>query len=147
MPFKEPEARRANGRARYARQRPAMLAAAAERRADPEYRERARLYASAWRDANPDRRKGLDLRRHGLSLGQYRAMDDAQDGVCAICARPESRRHQSGRIVQLSVDHDHATGRVRGLLCRECNIALGWFGDDPFRVLAAFDYLKRSLLP
>lgn len=62
-------------------------------------------------------------RTYGLAPGEYEAMLERQGGVCAICGkRPVT--------IRLAVDHDHVTGRVRGLLCKRCNRALGlWEGD------------------
>ena len=58
--------------------------------------------------------------KHRLRLWQFQAMNIAQNGLCRICGgfRPNGMR--------LSVDHDHETGRVRGLLCHQCNAHLGW---------------------
>ncbi len=64
----------------------------------------------------------------------------AQGGVCAICHQPE-RVEWRGKIRALNVDHDHSTGRVRGLLCNVCNHVLGAFGDDPERFRTAISYL------
>lgn len=77
------------------------------------------------------------LRKFGVSREQYVEMHDAQQGVCAICGRP----CPTGR--SLAVDHDHSTGRVRGLLCMPCNTAIGQMGDDPERLVAAASYLQR----
>jgi recombination endonuclease VII len=56
--------------------------------------------------------------RYGLSKEDYERMLDEQGGVCAICgSAPDKQR--------LSVDHNHGTGKVRGLLCHKCNLALG----------------------
>ena len=74
------------------------------------------------------------LRRYGLSLADYDAMLARQGGVCGICKR------QSG--IRLCVDHCHATGRVRGLLCRTCNSGLGFYQDDPRLTRAATAYLE-----
>lgn len=52
-----------------------------------------------------------------------------QGYVCAICHQPERAKHpeDADEVTRLAVDHDHATGEVRGLLCRGCNTALAWF--------------------
>ena len=69
-----------------------------------------------------------------LREGEYKEMLESQGGVCAICgAMPKGR---------LAVDHDHATGQVRGLLCSPCNVALGFLRDDPIRLKAAIAYLE-----
>jgi len=59
-----------------------------------------------------------------LTLEQYEEMLVSQNGVCAICGCPETVM-QKGKLLPLSVDHDHATGKVRALLCASCNIGLG----------------------
>lgn len=64
----------------------------------------------------------------------------SQGGVCAICRQPEGREGRS-----LSVDHDHDSGVVRGLLCDSCNVGLGRFRDDPELVRSALEYLSSSL--
>lgn len=80
--------------------------------------------------------------KFGIDAGQYDAMVRAQRGVCAICGQPETVLSRRGEVQALSVDHDHATGALRGLLCRHCNIALGMMGDDPERLRAAASYLN-----
>ena len=74
-------------------------------------------------------------RTYGLSREEHRRLLDAQNGVCAVCKLPSRRA--------LCVDHCHATRQVRGLLCDKCNTALGLFGDDVRRMLAAVVYLNR----
>lgn len=71
---------------------------------------------------------------YGLTLDQYDRMLDNQNGVCAICGQPEIMR-------RLAVDHDHETGKVRGLLCTQCNFKLGILEDEDF-VSRATEYLK-----
>lgn len=61
-----------------------------------------------------------------------------QDGLCAICKAPETPEPKGN----LHVDHDHTSGRVRGLLCFPCNAGLGSFKDDIERLEAAIEYLK-----
>jgi len=82
------------------------------------------------------------LRTYGLSRERYEAMHAEQEGRCAIC-RGECNRSNSER---LCVDHDHATGQVRGLLCFKCNVGLGRFNDDPALLLGAINYLRSAEL-
>lgn len=89
------------------------------------------------------RRQRFD--NYGITQDEYEAMLDAQGGVCAICAEPERAKHQNGLPRSLAVDHDHVTGAVRGLLCTNCNQALGKFKDDPARIQKAIDYLRREV--
>ena len=59
---------------------------------------------------------------YGLTTEQYEKMLEEQNGVCAICKLPETWTHKkTGKVSLLSVDHDHETGKIRGLLCRDCN--------------------------
>jgi hypothetical protein len=76
------------------------------------------------------------LRRFGLDEQAYDRMLREQGGVCAICAEPPG-----GRWNRLAVDHDHATGRVRGLLCTTCNTMLGRLER---RYVATMEYLGRE---
>ncbi len=69
-----------------------------------------------------DRAKG----KNGLSIEGYEVMLTSQGGVCFLCKRPECAKAKSGHIRRMAVDHDHKTGRIRGLLCYRCNILLGW---------------------
>jgi len=87
--------------------------------------------------------EGLRLKKYGISITDYERMFTQQNGVCAICRRPERNENRYG-LLSLSVDHDHKTGKVRGLLCQDCNRGLGQFKDDPVLVRSAADYLERS---
>jgi len=88
-------------------------------------------------------RKSLLKLKHGLTPEEYDALVRHQGNLCAICWRPEHRKSgaRSTQVKCLAVDHDHLTGARRGLLCHDCNIALGLFYDDPLRLKAAIDYL------
>lgn len=79
------------------------------------------------------------LRRHGLTHQQYDAMLTMQGGVCAICR--SAWKGWNGKQGP-HIDHCHDTGRVRGLLCGDCNTALGRFSDDPVLLRRAADYLE-----
>lgn len=76
----------------------------------------------------------LQLKRYGLTVESFDALLASQGGVCAICAGPATGRGWH-------VDHCHDTGRVRGVLCHQCNVGLGHFHDDPVRLRAAVKYL------
>ena len=84
------------------------------------------------------------MRRYGLSEHAYWDLFEAQGGVCAICHQPETCVIR-GTTALLSVDHDHRTGAVRGLLCQHCNHGLGRFFDKPELLEEAIAYLRRQL--
>lgn len=77
--------------------------------------------------------------KYGITRDDYREAWYRQDGKCAICRRPE----RTARNHLLSTDHDHVTGKFRGLLCSHCNRGTGLFGDDPARLRAAAEYIER----
>lgn len=106
--------------------------------------ERARAYQREYREANAARKRELRLAHlYAITVELYNEMLEQQGGVCAIC-RGEETRTVKGTICSLAVDHDHETGRVRGLLCQACNAALGGFRDDPALLERAADYLKEG---
>lgn len=81
------------------------------------------------------RRQNL-RRQHGLTLEQYETMLGQQSGGCAICG--------VGNPPTLAVDHNHKTGKIRGLLCAKCNTGLGGFRDDTSLLCRAIAYLKEQ---
>lgn len=85
-----------------------------------------------------ERSRITNLARHNLTPSDYDALLSRQDGGCAICRSSSPRRRGRDRLV---VDHDHQTGKVRGLLCHPCNLALGLFHDNPQRLVAAAAYV------
>lgn len=126
---------------------------------DPDYRERRKAFARAYAHANRDalrarkiarydadaavRERAQDRaaqHRHGVTRLQKEQMVEAQGGVCAACKTdfkylPERHRH---------VDHCHRSGTVRGVLCHNCNIALGQVKDSAERLYLLIDYLRRT---
>lgn len=100
-----------------------------------------------WRRNNPDRNKimlrRLNLKKYGLTVEGYNEMLSKQNGVCAICGREEYVKRK-GVVIPLSVDHNHKTGKIRGLLCYDCNHGLGKFRDSPETCIAAANYLRRD---
>ncbi len=79
-------------------------------------------------------------RSYGLTTVEYSKLLKSQNGVCAICKKKETRK----KIKRLAVDHNHETGKIRGLLCNNCNNGLGRFGDDPKILKSAVKYLERN---
>lgn len=84
-------------------------------------------------------RKGHWRRKYGITEDEYNLKFLEQAGKCAICGK-----HQSEFKRALSVDHDHATGKVRGLLCYNCNTGLGMFKEDTKILDIAIDYLGKE---
>ena len=76
-------------------------------------------------------------KEYGLEPGEYEALYALQGGRCAIC------QHAMGLKVRLAVDHDHATGRVRGLTCKICNRLIGIAGDKPDLFIRGINYLNH----
>lgn len=94
----------------------------------------------SWNPPEPVKHDKYLRRAYGISLAEYDDIFAAQGRVCAIC-RCECNRSTTTR---LCVDHNHDTGRVRGLLCFQCNVGLGKFLDSYELISAAADYLKQE---
>ena len=78
------------------------------------------------------------IRRYGIDVEDYERMLEEQNGGCYICGKvPEDNR-------ALDIDHDHATGKVRGLLCSNHNRALGLLNDDVVLMLKSVEYLVKQ---
>lgn len=100
-----------------------------------EKRQVHQLYCS-----NICRRKRYNrLKRYGLTDAEFDVIKASQGGVCAICGGPPN-----GQGLDYHVDHDHDTGKVRGLLCMHCNNGLGHFQDRIDVLEKAVEYLKRA---
>lgn len=101
------------------------------RKANPEKRrEQSRKY----RAAEPEKvRRSQRKSRYKITEQAYVSIVESQCGVCDICHQPFNGKPH--------LDHDHATGRVRGLLCHGCNLGIGLLGDDPVRLESALEYL------
>jgi hypothetical protein len=102
-------------------------------------REHLRRYdRQRWRKT--DRWNQHIWRRYGISVADYNAMLQAQDGKCAICNSCEA----GGNSVRFHVDHDHASGSVRGLLCSRCNRLIGAAEESGTILGSALRYLRAS---
>lgn len=105
-------------------------------------------YQRVWRKNNPERAKSHNLRKsYGIDLKEYERLVAAQQGMCAICSSPETTKDKDGGPRMMPVDHDHKTGKVRALLCTQCNRGLGMFTDSIEKLRAAVDYLEKHLAP
>ena len=119
---------------------------------DEEYRERrkaeSRAHHAAHREKDNERQRRRSwakklsdfwrrlARFYGISREQYEGLLAKQGGVCGICRKPPQE--------PLCVDHFHATGRMRGLLCRKCNTVLGSYDDDVSLMAAGIAYLRKA---
>lgn len=74
---------------------------------------------------------------YGITIDDYERMLDEQNGACAICKNPADGS-------ALHVDHCHETAKVRGLLCKKCNLGLGFFKDSPHLLNSAAEYLGKT---
>lgn len=72
---------------------------------------------------------------YGLSLVEYEILNEKQKGQCKICGNESNSK-------RLAVDHDHETGKIRGLLCFACNVGIGKFKHKKEYLLSAIEYLK-----
>lgn len=111
---------------------------------DEAHRAQSRAYHKKYRDQKTieERRAPWLMRAYKMTNAQYSELLKQQGGTCALC--PAISGRPSGG--HLSVDHDHQTRQVRGLLCVLCNTALGLLGDDPERLTRAADYLRSHAL-
>lgn len=82
-------------------------------------------------------------RMYNLDADEYLGKILQQDNKCAICRKPESVVNRDGDVRPLCVDHNHATGRVRDLLCNRCNAALGHVDDNISTLKAMVVYLEK----
>ena len=112
------------------------------RAVDERRRQEKREYAAARYRDQRERIRDIQLRHaYGIGVEEYDRILATQDGGCAVCGvaiNPNGRR--------LAVDHCHITGRVRGLLCHLCNVAIGAMRDDPTRLRSAALYVETQHL-
>lgn len=94
-------------------------------------------------DGSYQRERSMKRNYNGFSLKEYQMMFDTQRGVCAACGQPETTNDpRTKQLKNLQIDHDHITGKVRALLCKECNNALGLLHDDPDRIRLLLRYAE-----
>jgi len=114
----------------------------AKRRKDPAKLILIREYQRAYREENRATLAAKEReRKFGISHAEYAELHKKQNGVCAICFKPETAT-RNGKVKSLAVDHCHTTGKIRGLLCYECNTGIGKLHESEKIFLAAIQYLK-----
>lgn len=105
---------------------------------NPEYRAKTKVYSRKWVENNPDERKRhvrrSRIRAYGITPEKYDGMLEEQGNRCAIC--------KGGNRRAMGIDHDHKTGKVRGLLCDSCNISLGHVEKEGF-LEKALQYIAK----
>ena len=105
--------------------------------------ELVRAYQLSYREKNREILGDKERqRRFGITRQEYAEMFHRQNGVCAICSQPETAT-RLGKVKALSVDHNHKTGSVRGLLCSDCNTGIGKLKEDRNIFLSAIQYLDE----
>jgi CRISPR/Cas system-associated protein Cas10 (large subunit of type III CRISPR-Cas system) len=106
------------------------------------YTEKDKARIKRYLERNPENRKRTkkksDLKHtYGITLEQYNELVIKQNNKCAICGN-----EQVGK--DLFIDHDHTTGKIRGLLCSTCNFAIGLLKDDPALCDTMATYLRKE---
>jgi hypothetical protein len=101
-----------------------------------------RYFNKGGKEKQKVRAQRYNLKKYGLSVEQYSKMVEDQQGLCKICRKNES--HRTSTRFNLFVDHDHTTGKVRGLLCHHCNVGLGHFEDNRELLERAIRYLDEN---
>lgn len=107
---------------------------------DAEYREHQKQLVREYNRLHPETKQRQRAKHYGLTLEEKESIYESQGGRCAICGGDGT----NGKWDTLYIDHDHKTGKVRGLLCARCNFALGQFDDDISRLEKAAEYLRTN---
>ncbi len=125
MPYANPEDAKAYSKAHYEKNK-----------------ERIKAQSRAYHRKNREKIRAKKLKRKfGVSLHEYDLMLTEQKGKCACCGI-----HQNKLTMRFAVDHDHDTGLIRGLLCGNCNTAIGKLGDNIEGLMKALNYLEKHEL-
>lgn len=115
------------------------------RKTSNDKKEYMREWHKKSRHANPEYYFDIYLRkRYKVTIDWYREQLSKQNNVCAICNQSE-KTIIHGKIISMPVDHDHETGKARGLLCTKCNRGLGLFRDDINLLKSAIEYLQKDV--
>jgi len=106
-------------------------------------KEKCIQYQRDYRTRNIDKkRNSYYILKYGITLKEYVDLAVSQQGLCAICNKPETVITK-GTLRKLAVDHDHTNNKIRGLLCNNCNRAMGLLGDDIDMLNNMIKYIKK----
>lgn len=110
-----------------------------------EWRKNNPEYDKQWREKNREQVRNSKLKyNYGENAPEIvKILLKEQNGVCALCGLSETRT-RNGKVLPLHVDHDHITGKIRGLLCSNCNRGLGFLKDDIKIFLKIPGYLEKG---
>ena len=115
----------------------------AKARLNPDKVEKIREVNRQYREKNRQVLRDKEReRRFGITRHEYAELFHNQNGVCAICFQPENAT-RNGKIKALAVDHDHTSGKIRGLLCADCNMGIGKLKENKDNFLSAIKYLHE----
>jgi len=114
-------------------------------RQKPENKKKAAKRLREYRENNPEKRaliqrKSMLKNTYGVTLDWYDSKLEEQKGRCAICGVDNPQRENTKHF---SIDHNHSTGKVRGLLCVRCNTFIGYANEHPNVLQSAIKYLKK----
>lgn len=114
---------------------------------NPAKRDVHRSGQSNWYKNNPDKAKNQRLKKYGITIDDYNFLREQQGFCCAICNRHEEQVEQGMAVKtshSLCIDHCHTTGKIRGLLCTNCNTLIGKSKDNIAVLESAIKYLKEK---
>jgi hypothetical protein len=133
MPYKDPKIAREKRLKWEASHKPEMKEYLAD------YYKKNRKEALEYYATHRERARDRKLKRvFGITLGEFRVLSESQNDLCAICNKKEIIPNRS-----LCVDHDHTTGKIRGLLCYKCNVMIGMSNESIQIMENALTYLKK----
>jgi hypothetical protein len=113
----------------------------------PENKIKYKIRQKKWKNENKERlskysRSARLKLKYGITTIEYNELLNKQNGCCSICGSNDTK---DGKAKNFYIDHDHKTGKIRGLLCRHCNLLLG-FSQDQINILEnAIKYLKKNI--
>ena len=107
------------------------------------YRKENQAKIKVYNEMNQEKYRSYELKRkYNLTIEEYNELFVNQCGKCAICGK-----HQTKLKMSLAVDHCHETGKIRGLLCSNCNRGIGLLNNDIENLKCAIIYLNKSGQP